>query len=114
MDTVKIGIIGCGNISGIYFEAGKKFDILEIVACSDLVPERAQAAAEKYGIPRALTVPEILNDPEIQIIVNLTIPAAHNEVARATLQAGKSTYGEKPLTHRHPGPFGGRKGLDNF
>ena len=43
------------NISGIYFQAGQTFEILDIVACADLIPERAQAAAEKYGIPKACT-----------------------------------------------------------
>ena len=97
MDPVKIGIIGCGNISDIYFEAGKTFEILDIVACADLIPERAAAKAEKHGIAKACSVEELLADPEIQIVVNLTVPKAHAEVALRALEAGKCVHSEKPL-----------------
>lgn len=97
MEKVKIGIVGCGNISGIYLEQSQTFDILETVACADLILERAQAQAQKYHIPRALSVEELLADPEIEIVVNLTIPQAHASVALAALEAGKSVYNEKPL-----------------
>lgn len=97
MKPVKIGIIGCGAISGVYFEAGKTFEILDIIACADIIPERAKAKAEQYQIPRACTPEELLADPEIEIVVNLTIPKAHFEVSLAALEAGKSVYSEKPL-----------------
>jgi len=97
MNTTKIGVIGCGNISGIYFKVGKTFQNLEIAACADLDMARAKAKAEEFKIPRACTVREMLADPEIEIIVNLTIPRAHAEVALAALEAGKHVYGEKPL-----------------
>ncbi len=97
MKPVKIGIIGCGAISGVYFEAGKTFEILDIVACADIVPERAKAKAEQHQIPKACTPEELLADPEIEIVVNLTIPKAHFEVSLAALEAGKSAYSEKPL-----------------
>jgi len=93
----KVGIIGCGAISGVYFEAGKTFEILDIVACADIIPERAQAKAEQYQVPKACTPEELLADPEIEIVVNLTIPKAHFEVSLAALEAGKSVYSEKPL-----------------
>ncbi len=94
---VKIGIIGCGNISGIYMQMTPTFEILELDACADLLVERAQAQAAKYHIPRVLSVDELLADPEIEIVVNLTIPNAHASVALAALEAGKSVYNEKPL-----------------
>ena len=97
MEPTKIGIIGCGNISGIYLEAGKVFDILDIVACADLIPERATAKAAEYSVPKACSVKELLADPEIEIVVNLTIPKAHAEVGLAALEAGKSVHNEKPL-----------------
>ena len=97
MQPAKIGIIGCGAISGVYFEAGKMFEILDIVACADLISERAKAKAEQYQIPRACTPEELLADPEIEIVVNLTVPKAHFEVSLAALEAGKSVYSEKPL-----------------
>jgi predicted dehydrogenase len=97
VETTKIGVVGCGNISGIYLEAGRVFDILEIVACADLLPERASAKAAEYHIPKACSMEELLADPEIEIVVNLTIPRAHAEVALAALQAGKSVHNETPL-----------------
>ncbi len=92
MVKTKIGIIGCGNISGAYLSAGQRFEILDIVACADMVPERAQAKAADFGVPKACSVEELLADPEIEIVVNLTIPHAHAEVALAALEAGKCTY----------------------
>ena len=95
--TTNVGIVGCGNISGIYLEAGKKWDILNIVACADIDLSRAQAQAAKYGIAKASGVEELLADPSIDIVINLTVPQAHAEVALAALAAGKSVYNEKPL-----------------
>lgn len=97
MDKVKVGVIGCGNISPQYFKNCKRFDILEVAACSDINMERAKARAEEFGIPRVLTVDEMLDDPEIEIIINLTIPAAHAEVSLKALEKGKHVYVEKPL-----------------
>ena len=93
----KAAIIGCGNISDIYFQNGKVFDILDIAACADLVPERAKAKAEQYEC-KALSVDEVLADPSIEIIINLTIPIAHAQVAFKAVEAGKSVHNEKPLT----------------
>ena len=92
----KIGIIGCGTISGIYLKSPTVFPILDMVACADLDRGRAQAKAEEYGI-QAMSVDELLAHPDIEIVVNLTIPAAHAEVAKAAIARGKSVYSEKPL-----------------
>ena len=97
MHRTKIGIVGCGNISGIYCQNGKLFNDLEIAACADLDVARAQAKAAEYGIPKALSVEELLADPEIGIVLNLTIPAAHAAISRQALEAGKHIYSEKPL-----------------
>lgn len=96
MRRTKIGIIGCGNISDIYLKAGQKFDILDIVAVTDLDFQRATAKAQRYGV-KAYAPTELLADPDIEIVVNLTIPAAHYEVSRMAIEAGKSVYSEKPL-----------------
>lgn len=93
----KIGIIGCGNISGIYLQSGGKFDILEVAACADIIPSRAEAKAQEHNIPKACSPEELLADPEIDIVVNLTIPKVHAEVSLAAAEAGKSVYSEKPL-----------------
>ncbi len=97
MQPAKVGIIGCGAISGVYFEAGKVFEAFDIVAAADLIPERAQAKAEQFGIPKVYSPQELLADPEIEIVVNLTIPKAHYEINLAALQAGKHVHSEKPL-----------------
>ncbi|MGC9468429.1 MAG: Gfo/Idh/MocA family protein [Anaerolineae bacterium] len=98
METTKVGIIGCGNISSIYLKNSQEsFEILEVVACADLVPERAQAQAETYGVARACSVDELLEDSEIEIVINLTTPQAHFPVAMQVIEAGKSVYNEKPL-----------------
>ncbi|MFI5367850.1 MAG: Gfo/Idh/MocA family protein [Spirochaetia bacterium] len=90
MERTGIGIIGCGNISGIYLtNLTTRFVHTRVVACADLNRERSQAAADKYGVARAETVEELLRDPEVEIVVNLTPPRAHMEVSRAALGAGK-------------------------
>lgn len=97
MSRHKIGIIGAGNISGIYLEAPRKFSNLEIVALADIALDKARAQAEKYGVPKVCTVEELLAMPEVEAVVNITIPAAHAEIAKAALEAGKHVYNEKPL-----------------
>ena len=97
MKSTKIGIIGCGNISGIYFQAGKTFDILDIVGCADLLPERAKAKAEEHGCKAYASPEALLADKNIEIVMNLTIPNAHASVALAAIEAGKSVHNEKPL-----------------
>jgi predicted dehydrogenase len=96
-NKTKIGIIGCGNISGIYLKVAKTFDILETVACADVIPELAKAKADEYGVPCACMTDDLLTNPEICIVVNLTPPAAHGAIALQALQAGKSVFNEKPL-----------------
>lgn len=92
-----VGIIGCGNISGIYLENSKIFDAINVVAVADIDPDRAKARAAEYNIPKACSVEELLADPEIEIVLNLTTPDAHGPVALAALNAGKHVYNEKPL-----------------
>ncbi|NOU93858.1 gfo/Idh/MocA family oxidoreductase [Paenibacillus sp. LMG 31456] len=98
MERVRIGIIGCGKISSIYFKNCKAFSsALEVVACADLNVARAQASAEEHGISKAYSVEELLADPDIDLVINLTIPAAHSSVCIQALEAGKHVYVEKPL-----------------
>src|SRR5690606_24771440 len=85
------------TISGIYLKNGAVFNNIEIAACADIDMSRARARAEEYGVPKACSVEELLADPEIEIVVNLTVPKAHGSVARAAIEAGKSVYNEKPL-----------------
>ena len=71
---VKIGIVGCGNISGIYCQNAGKLEAIELAACADLIPERAEATAAEHGVPKACSTEELLADPEVEIVLNLTIP----------------------------------------
>lgn len=96
-NPVKVGVIGCGTISGIYLQMAKRLRILDVQACADLYLERAQARATEFEIPRACSVEALLADPEIELVLNLTIPVAHAEIALAALEAGKHMYTEKPL-----------------
>lgn len=94
---MKIGILGCGKISSAYLGGCKQFPDLEIVHCADLLPERAQAQAAEFGVPRSGTVEELLGDPEVEMVINLTVPLAHGETNRAILNAGKHVFCEKPF-----------------
>jgi len=96
MKKVKIGIIGCGNISGAYLTAAQKFDILEVKACADLNCEAAKAKAAEYHTA-SMTVEQLLADKEIEIIINLTPPKVHTEINLDVLKAGKHVYSEKPF-----------------
>ena len=101
MCKLKVGMIGCGNISDHYLRNfSEGFDSVELVACADMLIARAQAKATAYSGVKAVTVEALLADPEIDIVLNLTIPAAHYDVAKAALKAGKSVYNEKPLTRK--------------
>ncbi|HWV24085.1 MAG TPA: Gfo/Idh/MocA family oxidoreductase [Thermomicrobiales bacterium] len=92
-----IGVIGAGFISGIYLtNLTTRWEHVRVVGIADLVPERAQARAAEFGIA-ALTIAELLAHPGIDIVLNLTIPAAHADVCEQVIAAGKSVYTEKPL-----------------
>ena len=96
LKKVKVGVVGCGMISKAYFESAKEFKILDIVACADINMSAAEKKADEYNL-KALSVDEIMADKEIEIILNLTIPGVHAEVAVKALESGKHVYGEKPL-----------------
>lgn len=99
MRKVKVGIVGCGNISSIYFEnLNGTFVNTEVYACSDLDKGRAEHAAEKYGVPHVWTTEQLLASEVIEIVVNLTTPNFHFDVCKQALLAGKHVYVEKPLS----------------
>ena len=92
----KVGLIGCGHISETYFRAEKYFNNIKIIKCADINHSNAVRCAKTYKI-KALTVKELLKDKEVEIILNLTIPKAHYQVAKQALINGKHVYSEKPL-----------------
>jgi len=109
-----VGLIGCGNISTTYLTVAQTLNAFRIVACADIRREAAEAAAQQFAPPspqswgekegdvpggpmRVCTVDELLADPSIEIVLNLTTPESHSSIALAALAAGKSVYNEKPL-----------------
>jgi len=93
----RIGLIGTGRISDIYIQTIAKFPELELAVCGSLNPDESKAKAAEYNIPSTATPDEIIADPSIHCILNLTIPAAHAEISLQALQAGKHVYSEKPF-----------------
>jgi predicted dehydrogenase len=94
---VGVAVVGCGTISDQYLEHLTSFPDVRVLFCADLDIERAKAQAAKYGVPEAGTTAQALAAPDVEIVVNLTIPAAHVEVASAAIAAGKHVWAEKPL-----------------
>jgi predicted dehydrogenase len=95
--SVRIGVVGCGVIAKAYVEGSVAFDSFEIVACADLDAESAEVFGDVHGL-QVETVDELIRDPSIDVVLNLTPPAAHAGVIRAALDAGKHVYTEKPIT----------------
>jgi len=91
-----IGLIGTGNISEAYLKGAASFPVLKIIACADANPDAARAKAAAWGI-EAVSVPDLLADPRIDIVLNLTTPQHHVDVGLQALAAGKHVYSEKPL-----------------
>ncbi|MGP4112775.1 Gfo/Idh/MocA family protein [Streptomyces sp. 4N509B] len=95
---VGVAVVGAGVISGAYLRTLRGFPDIAVLGVADLDVTRAKAAAHEHGVPVAGDVPTVLAIPEVEIVVNLTVPAAHAAVASAALRAGKHVYGEKPIT----------------
>ena len=93
---MRVGVVGVGVISEQYFASFERLPGLALEAVADLDRARAASVAERLGV-RALTVDELLADDRVDVVLNLTIPAAHAEIALRAIAAGKHVYGEKPL-----------------
>jgi predicted dehydrogenase len=96
-DPVGLAVVGCGNISDQYLTNLVRFPDISVLACADLDLKRAAAQAAKYGVPRSGDLATVLAMPDVELLVNLTIPAVHASVALQAIQAGKHVYGEKPF-----------------
>jgi len=94
---MKVGIIGCGAISGIYLKNSKLFDAFDIVAVADTRLDAAKARAEEFDVPKACSVEDLLADKEVELVINLTPHSAHGPVGISALESGKSIYNEKPF-----------------
>jgi predicted dehydrogenase len=96
-NPVGVGVIGAGTISDTYLENLTKFADTDVLAVGDIVVDAAQEKAAKYGVADAGDVGTVLDHPGVELVVNLTIPAAHAEVASKAIGAGKHVWNEKPL-----------------
>lgn len=96
-NKVNVGIIGCGNIFSQYINGCRKFEILDVVAATDIDFAKAESVCQTFDVPTAASPEAMLADPNIDLVINLTIPAAHAAVSLAALAAGKHVYSEKPL-----------------
>jgi predicted dehydrogenase len=94
---MQVAILGCGHVSEQYFFGCRQQDALELVACADLDLNRAEQKAAEHSVPRACSPEELIADPEVELVVNLTPPLAHADVSLAALRAGKHVWSEKPL-----------------
>lgn len=95
---VGVGIIGAGVISTTYLDNLTAFGDTEVLAVGDLFPEAARARAAEYGVGVAGEVSDVLDHPDVELVINLTIPVAHAEVAGQAVAAGKHVWNEKPLS----------------
>ncbi len=98
MEPIGVGVVGCGNIAPIYLQNLGTFPETRVIAVADLDRSRAEARASEFGVPKATDLDGILNDPEVGLVLNLTTPGSHHEIALLALKAGKHVYNEKPLT----------------
>jgi predicted dehydrogenase len=94
---LNIGIIGCGTIVGAYLATFPRLAAVKLVAAADIDVARAETVARQHVGVRALSVAELLADDGVDLVLNLTIPAAHADIALQAIGAGKGVYGEKPL-----------------
>ncbi len=97
MTPITIGIIGCGVISDSYLKGAARSAYITVKSVADMRPEAATAKAAEYGVGAAASPEALLADPDISIVINLTVPLAHAAVNRAIVAAGKHVYAEKPL-----------------
>ncbi|MEJ5946657.1 Gfo/Idh/MocA family oxidoreductase [Pseudokineococcus basanitobsidens] len=101
---LRVGVVGAGFISAQYSQTLRRLPQLRVAAVADAVPGRAEALAAEHAGARALGLEALLADDEVDVVLNLTLPAGHADVARQALAAGRHVYGEKPLaTSREDG-----------
>ena len=97
MKQIKTAVLGCGMISETYLDnLRRKFRVIELAGCADIDAERCRARAEQFSL-RAMTPEQLMDDPEIEMVINLTNPLAHAATTRALLEHGKHVFSEKML-----------------
>src|SRR5262249_35335575 len=97
MNTVGTAIVGCGNVASFYCNAMPHHSLLQLRGVMDADGTRSSAYSAYYSVPKYESLDEVLNDPAIELVLNLTNPRSHYTVSRACLESGKHVYSEKPL-----------------
>lgn len=95
--SLRVGVIGTGAVSGAYLSMARNFPAIEIAALADIDADKAHAKAAEFNIAQVASVDDLLKDQSIHIILNLTIPRAHAEISLRALESGKHIFSEKPL-----------------
>ena len=95
---VGVGFIGTGMISNTYLENLTRFPDIDVIILGDLNADLARSRAQQHGIRQWGSADDVLNHPEVEVVVNLTIPAVHAEVASKAIAAGKNVWTEKPIS----------------
>lgn len=98
MEPVGIGVVGCGNIAPIYLQNLSRFSGIKIIAVADLDLKRARSRADEFGVDIACDLDTILSNQKVNVVVNLTTPHSHYEIAMKVLESGKHVYNEKPIS----------------
>jgi predicted dehydrogenase len=99
MNPLNVAIVGCGNIAGRYCETLTPYqDVLRIRGFNDLEMDRARGLADRFGGTVYETLADVVTDPDVDVVVNLTIHHAHFDVVRTCLAGGKHVFSEKPIT----------------
>ena len=94
---VGTAVVGCGNVASFYCSAAPQHQILRLTGVMDHDAARAAAYASYYSLRQYRALDEVLNDPQVELVLNLTNPRNHFAVSKACLDAGKHVYSEKPL-----------------
>jgi predicted dehydrogenase len=101
---LNVAVVGAGMISSVYLANLTGFKVVKVKAVADIIPEKAQKMAGDFNVEKSCSVEEVLEDPNIDLIVNITVPKAHAEISLKAISAGKNVYSEKPLaTNREDG-----------
>jgi predicted dehydrogenase len=95
-NSMQVGIVGAGNISATYVATLQQIFGFRVKSVHDMSEEAAGKLASRFGL-QAVSLGEMLDDPQIGLVINLTTPVAHHAVSKAALEAGKHVYSEKPL-----------------
>ena len=96
-EPVRIGLVGCGDISAAYLATLRDVPDAVVVSCSDLDSGRARQVASAFGIGKICDAADLIASPEVELVLNLTVPAAHAGLTAAAIRAGKHVYSEKPV-----------------